>query len=251
MIHLVQVVVEIPGRVLSDTIAYGRQENFGTGGYIHHCDSIEWDFEKNCIHTIQGKSMVPDQMYLTALPGKAFSGMDNLVPLLEWAKTQTSLACHDEAGRPAKMLIVELFSALLWLEMGSFEDIDADGDGILTRAEVKQQAAKVFGEEVADLIVESIMNVADLNHTGTISALDMMVVRFVATDMKNHIATHQELGVMKTVVAEVMGNRPSHADVKRVVNELRSILDVSGDGKINREEAIKAIGQVKQQSLLA
>ena len=61
----------------------------------------------------------------------------------------------------------------------------------------------VIGEEVADLVVESIMNVADLHHTGTISPLDMMVVRFVATDMIDHVCTHQELGVMKTVVSEV------------------------------------------------
>ena len=245
------VVVPIPGQVLSDTIAYGREHNVGTGGYIHHCDAIGWDFDKNRIETIQGQPMDPDQRYLTALPAKAFGGMDNLVPLLEWAKCQSSLACDEEAGRPAKMLIVEMFAALLWLEMGSFEQIDTDGDGILTRDEVKERAAVVFGEEVADLVVESIMNVADLHHTGTISPLDMMVVRFVATDMIGHVCTHQELGVMKTVVSEVMGYRPSHCEVKRVVTELRNVLDISGDGKIDRVEAMKAIGEVRKRSLLA
>jgi len=245
------VAIEIPGQVLSDTIAYGRIANLGTGGYIHHCDAIKWDFEKNCIKTIRGAPLVADQMYLTALPAKAFMGLDNLTPLLEWAETQPCLACNEESGRPAKILMVEMFAALLWLEMGSFEQIDTDGDGILTRDEVKRQAAAVFGEEVADLVMESIMNVADLNRTGTISQLDMMVVRFVATDMINHVCTHEELGVMQTVVEEVMGSRPSYADVRRVISELRNTLDLSGDGKIDRGEAMQAIGEISKRSLLS
>ena len=95
------------------------------------------------------------------------------------------------------------------------------------------------------------MNVADLNRTGTISQLDMMVVRFVATDMINHVCTHEELGVMQTVVEEVMGSRPSYADVRRVISELRNTLDLSGDGKIDRGEAMQAIGEISKRSLLS
>jgi Ca2+-binding EF-hand superfamily protein len=218
---------------------------------VQHCDAIKWDFENDCIRTIRGQSMLPDQKYLTALPASILTGMDNLIPLVNWVKAQNGLICHEDAGRPAKMLIVELFSALLWLEMGSFQDIDTNHDGVLTREEVKERASKVFGDDVAELVMESIMNVADLKSTGTISALDMMVIQFVATDMKNHVATDEECGVMKAVVADVMGNRPSKKEFKMFMRELRKILDCSGDGKITREEAIEAIGKVKQEGLLA
>jgi hypothetical protein len=199
---------------------------------------------------LKGQPFDPDELYLTALPGKFFKGMDNHAPLLEWAKENNILVDEDN-GRMAKELIVELFSALLWLEMGSFETIDKDGDGVLTREEVRQRSAEVFGEEVADLVVDSVFSVADLNHKGFITPIDMMVVQFVASDMLNHVVSYEELGVLQKVASEVLGKRPSHIEVKNVVQTLKDVLDIDRDGNINREEAMKAIGEVKRRSLLA
>lgn len=134
--------------------------------------------------------------------------------------------------------------------MGSFADIDKDGDGVITYQEVKARAAEVFGREVADLVVESVMDVADLSGDGTISPIEMIVAQFVATDMLDHVATHEELCAMSDVASEVLGKRASNVDVKRVVNELHKVLDEDGSGNITREEAAKVLGEVKRHSLL-
>jgi Ca2+-binding EF-hand superfamily protein len=245
----------IPGRVIEATINHSRRlaredPPVATGAYLQHCDQIEFDEATQKIVALKGKPFDPDELYLTALPGKFFRGMDNHAPLLEWAK-ENNILLDEENGRNAKELIVELFSALLWLEMGSFETIDKDGDGVLTREEVRQRSVEVFGEEVADLVVDNVFSVADLNHKGCITPVDMMVVQFVASDMLNHVVSHEELGVMQKVASEVLGKRPSHIEVKNVVQNLKDVLDIDRDGNIDREEAMKAIGEVRRRSVLA
>ena len=131
-----------------------------------------------------------------------------------------------------------------------YDKIDENGDGVLTREEVKTRAMEVFGTDIADLVVDSVFGVADLNQKGVITPVDMMVVQFVASDMLDHIATDDELCAMQKVASEVLGKRPSHIDVRNMVKNLKDVLDIDGSGNIDRQEAIKAIGEVKRRSLL-
>jgi hypothetical protein len=138
-----------------------------------------------------------------------------------------------------------MFSALVWLDnMGSFANMSKDGDGIITRDEVKARAIGVSGVEVADLVVESVMGVADLNGNPTITPIETMVVRFVVTDILDHVATNEELCAMNA------GKRPSHVDVKRVVSQLHTILAEDGTGKITSDEAMSVLGEVRRINLL-
>ena len=246
--------IEIPGKVIEDTIYHSRALSRkdppqSTGGYLQVCDKIQMDEAGEKILQIQGEVFDPNRMYLCAFPGKFLDGIDNHVPLLEWASAN-NITIDSENGKPAKLLIVEAFAALLWLEMGNFESIDTDGDGVLTRMEVRNQAVKVFGEDVADMVVDSVFGVADLNHKGYITPVDMMVVQFVATDLLDHVATEEELCAMQKVASEVLGKRPSHIEVKKMMKDLKDVLDVDKDGRIDREEAMKVIGEVKRRSLL-
>lgn len=64
----------------------------------------------------------------------------------------------------------------MWLDLGSFSDIDKDGDGILSRRDIMTRAASVFGHEIADLVTESVLGVADLDGDDMLTPTDMMVV---------------------------------------------------------------------------
>jgi Ca2+-binding EF-hand superfamily protein len=147
-------------------------------------------------------------------------------------------------------VLVEIFSAMVWMHLGSFEEIDRDGDGVLTRAEVKARAAHIYGTEVADLVVDNIMAVADMNGDGTITPLEMMIVQFVATDIIDHGCTKDELKAMNDVAAKVLGKDPSHEDVKIMVEKIRDAMDLTRDGKISREEVMKALGGLERAELL-
>ena len=260
--------VLLPGYVIEDMINHSRKlarqdPPQAYGGYIHHCDQIELvddddDANENCttakrkmskVRSIGGKAFDRNNKYLTSLPWQWLDGMDNHVPLLEWAKKENIVAEEDSA-KPGKIVVVEVFAALLWLELGSFDSIDLNGDGVLTRDEIRHRAVEIFGSEVADLVVDNVFSVADLDQKGYITPIDMMVVRFVASDMLNHVATQDEMCVMQKVASQVLDKRPSHFDVKKVVGQLYEVLDVDSSGTIDREEAMNAIGEVRRRSLL-
>lgn len=197
------------GRVLEATIRHSRQgarqtPPVSTGGYLHTCNNNQYNDEKQCIETIRKAPFNPDESYLTALPMHFFSGIDNHELLLEWAgESGVHLTLDSEI--PAKMVLVEICSAMVWMHLGSFENVDSEHDGVLTRDEVKARGAKMYGTEVADLVVDNIIAVADMNGDGTMTPLEMMVVQLVATDIIDHVRTKDELKAMKYVAAKVFG----------------------------------------------
>lgn len=151
------VAVKIPGRVLEATITESRNgircdPPRASGGYLHHCTAIKYSNETCKIESIGSEPFDPDKLYLTTLPGQFFDGLDNHEPLLEWAKT-ANLTIDEESGKAAKLAVIEMFSALMWLDMGSFADIDTSGDGVISREEVQKRAEEVFGDQIADLVV--------------------------------------------------------------------------------------------------
>lgn len=212
------------------------------------CSSIQYNDEKQCIESIGRKPFEPEQLYLTTLPLQFFEGIDNHKPILTWA-ADSGQVFNEESAIPAKMVLVEVFSALIWLHLGSFEEIDLDRDGVLTRDEVRARIVEIYGVNEADLVVDNIMSVADLNENGTITPLEMMVVQFVATDILDHICT-KELNTMKNIAAKVLGMHPSHDDVKQIVEQIRDAMDSTGDGKITRDEAMKALGELADKEEL-
>jgi len=208
------VVSKIPGRVLEATITHSRKgacnkpKPISRGGYLHHCTNMHYNNEMRSIETIQGIPFDPDQEYWTAYPKQFLEGIDNHEPLLEWVADQKKesedakkrgIACANDFevlmegdhGIPAKLVIVQVFSALVWLQLGSFSDLDTDANGHISREEVKKRFSQVYkcDEIDLDLVVDNIMSVADFDGSGSISPLEMLVVHFAATDILNHIST--------------------------------------------------------------
>jgi 2',3'-cyclic-nucleotide 2'-phosphodiesterase (5'-nucleotidase family) len=249
------VALSIPGKVLQDTIFFSRlgsRENppIAKGGYIHVCNNIVYDDEQQLILTIDGKAFDEERLYFTAIQSQYLQGIDNHAPLLKWA-ADNHIHVNEETTIPAKLVVVELFSALLWLQFGSFDEIDSNGDGVLTREDIKARVVQHYGDTgIADLVVDNVMAIADIHGTGAISPLDMMIVHFVATDMVHHVDDEAELAAMKATAAHVLGKDTEHEDVKKMVERIRDKLDIDRNGKIRRVENMKALGELRRRSLL-
>jgi 2',3'-cyclic-nucleotide 2'-phosphodiesterase (5'-nucleotidase family)/Ca2+-binding EF-hand superfamily protein len=245
----------MPGRVLEATIRSSRQGSrqnppVSKGGYLHACNNIQYNDETQCIEMIGKAPFHPENDYLTTLPLEFFRGIDNHEPLLKWAK-ETGVDPTLDSEIPAKIVLVEIFSAMVWMHLGSFEEIDRDSDGVLTRDEVKARTAHIYGTEVTDLVVDNIMAVADMNGDGIITPLEMMIVQFVATDIIDHVCTNDELKAMKDVAAKVLGKDLSHEDVKIMAEKIRDAMDLTRDGKISRVEMMRALGGLERADLLS
>ena len=230
------------------------------------------------------KSFDPNRSYWVTFPANFLQGMDNHEPLLKWAASlqqQNEPAAHPmsgnqhpqlldhEAARPARLVIVQVFSALIWLQLGSFDDLDVNQDGRITRSEVQARLQHVLAapddntdnnsngndnnddddtnhcqSEVVDLVVDNIMSVADRDGNGCISPLELMVVHYVAQDLIHHVNTQAEWDILRQTASRILQLPPEDDRVTEMMYKVHKRLDTTGDGKIRRSEAIQALGPV-------
>ena len=54
---------------------------------------------------------------------------------------------------PAKSLVLQVYHREIWLSLGPFEEIDADGDEVITREELRRALAGCFGTDPTDELV--------------------------------------------------------------------------------------------------
>lgn len=255
------VVANLPGKVLQETLQYSRRfakEGIAFGGYLHTSRTtiLSEDDDDTTIKSIMGEPFDPERNYLTAFPYVLLEGLDDQKPLLEWAATpeaQPYLPSHHTAI-PAKIVLVECMAALFWLQYTrSFQDM-AQEDGKIGPDDVRQKMRDLYGNQndvAADLMADSVFLLADRDGDGTISAMEQMIVRFVAMDMMNHIVTEEELQILRTIASQVLeSDENDHDTLDRVVQEIRAALDLKGTGSIQREEILQALGQVAGKDFL-
>lgn len=243
----------VPGRVLEATIAHSRRfapKRIAKGGYLHSSRSLQWNDEMQQIEQILGEPFNPDQEYLVAFPIDFLRGIDDHRPLLDWASNE-SLLINEESAIPAKLVLVEVFSAFLWMRLGTFAQVSR-GDDVITKADVKERMMEICGgsEGVADLMLDNVFSVADLDESGTITALEQMIVHFVVADMLDHVVNEEELKVMRDIAARVLGQDPSNDEVEAMVDRIRDTLDLKGTGSVQRDEILEALGDVCSKDLL-
>jgi len=246
------VVCRLPGAVLQETLQHSRQyapQNIAKGGYLHTSRTTVCR-DDGTILSILGQPFDPNQSYITAFPYAVLQGMDNHVPILEWAKTvePSNLPNGRHVAVPVKYIIVQVFSTLLWLHLGEFPDIAGD-DGVISKDDLNDRLQHVYGKTMAALMVDNIFSMGDIDQSGTISALEMMMVHFAATDMLDHVATAKELEVMTSVAQQVTGHT-SNVDHQQLAQQLKDALDIKGNGKIERDEILQLLGQVERKDLL-
>eukprot|EP00127_Corallochytrium_limacisporum_P006704 Clim_evm17s233 gene=Clim_evmTU17s233 len=261
------------------TLAFSRQGAYqnppvSAGGYLQVCDMISFNDRTQKIGLIRGRAFDAQKLYLTGLPVNLLRGLDRNEPLLEWWKStgiveyvrRSSSDCgsqitndtqtpvfdlSEEVGRPMKVLIAEFFSAALWLQLGSFDDIDEDNDGRLSKEEIRKHAVQRLGQDVGEMVVENVMALADTDGDGMIDPLEMLNVRFIASDMLSHVSTSCENPVMLRLAGELLDLAPHHPDCLALVEALRNKIDANKDGRMTRDEAICALGALKAERLLS
>ena len=70
---------------------------------------------------------------------------------------------------PMKVLLVGYWYKKIWKSLGSLHEIDTDGDGVITKDEVKAAMERKFEMQVTDENVERVLDAMDLDGDGTVT----------------------------------------------------------------------------------
>jgi hypothetical protein len=67
---------------------------------------------------------------------------------------------------------VDAFSVALWRQLGGFDAVDTDHDGVVTEPEVEAAVARMTAEPPSPVTADLVMHALDLDHDQVISRTD-------------------------------------------------------------------------------
>jgi len=258
-------VVPMPGRVLEGAVGYSRRASRRDppeedSGLLHLCDMVRYTYksaedEDGWIVEIGGLPFAPGQIYSVALPIALLNGMDDNVPLLDWAR-ESGLRMSEEGGKPVKIIFVETFALSFWGNLGSFAEMDEDGDGIITRVELERAISTKLGldynsekdSRYLKFLVDDIMAVADVDGSGTVDLTEFLAAKLNAGIQEvapRERMTRESLRrpsiFLQRMARRELGRNARETLVQRTVQSVKNVLqrrDTSEmDGVPNSDEA--------------
>jgi 2',3'-cyclic-nucleotide 2'-phosphodiesterase (5'-nucleotidase family) len=169
------VVVSIPGSVICDAIKASRERAYKEppedwGGYMQLDDGFKWDKDTNTVTHINHMPVEAEKLYSIGVLALSLNGMNRNQPLIDWANANPKSVPDEDAVRHAKDVVVYACSKKVWEQLGSFADLDADGDGTLNVSEVKMAMKKALRRDVSDVDAQNLIKAIDTDGSGNVSA---------------------------------------------------------------------------------
>jgi Ca2+-binding EF-hand superfamily protein len=140
-------------------------------------DSIKWNALGNTVTAIAGAPLDPKKIYKCVMNYlTVFEALDSIEPIVKYAQEQkkannAAFLLDIDTTIELKQLLVGHFAKLLLFNMLSPEKVlamDQDHDGVITKEEFSAAAKLIHGEDVSDLLVDNLFNIADADKNGKI-----------------------------------------------------------------------------------
>jgi NADPH:quinone reductase-like Zn-dependent oxidoreductase/2',3'-cyclic-nucleotide 2'-phosphodiesterase (5'-nucleotidase family) len=163
------VVVSLPGHVLRDAVAASRAAAPAESGSFLQLDERIAVDDHGVVTAVHGVPLDPQRDYAIALVRELLFGLDHIDPLVRWASQNPQKVPAVGSGRETKLILLDAFSLALWRSMGGFDEVDTDGNGRVTEAEVFAAVARVTAEPASHLTAGFVVRALDTNHDGVIS----------------------------------------------------------------------------------
>ncbi|WP_437278534.1 5'-nucleotidase C-terminal domain-containing protein [Sorangium sp. So ce375] len=155
------VVTRMPGRVVREAVAASRSRAPAQhAGYLQIDDRMATD-ARGVLTAIDGLPLVDDRDYRIAVPRGLLGGMDDIAPLVRFAREHPDKVPPEDSGRDPKLVLVESFAADLVRQLGAFEAIDADGDGRISAEELGAAVSRATSETPSQVVVGEMMKALD------------------------------------------------------------------------------------------
>jgi 2',3'-cyclic-nucleotide 2'-phosphodiesterase (5'-nucleotidase family) len=163
-------VVSLPGYVLREAIASSRAHAPAeSGGFLQVDSRMLVEQPGDVLRQIDGQELAPQRMYRIALMRNLLTGMDHIEPLVRYAREHPECVPPPDCGREIKLVLIDSFSVELWNQLGSFEQIDTNHDGVVSSGELADAVTRVTEEPASPITVGFVMDRLDTNHDHVIS----------------------------------------------------------------------------------
>ena len=165
-------VIPVPGSVLR----VGLRETFGAPnpGWMQYDDEVELD-DDGYVVSIAKQPLEPERIYKVASIVDFWRKRD--APSIgQYFEDHPELLPEPDSGRPVHALLLNFFAmqlwARIWKELGlnsgdesispeAFKELDADGDGVVSKEDLKSKLSKVHGFENVfegmDILVDNML----------------------------------------------------------------------------------------------
>lgn len=165
------VVVDMPGRVFQDAVLHSRTagDREERRAYLQVCDAVHTCPTSHRILRLAGAPFDPDRVYAVALPRNLMKGIFHIAPLVAFADAGGLHENQEDDFVPAINAVLMRHAKDLWTRLGAFDDMDLDGDGVLTRKEVELAIYRRRGVRPPEILLDNVMAALDADHDGTIS----------------------------------------------------------------------------------
>lgn len=157
------VIARLPGRVIADAIAYSRRHApRESGGFLQVDDGMTVT-EGHVLTHVAGAPLDPERDYAIALVREMLCGLDGIEPLVRFGSSHPERVPPPDTGRGLRMSMVHAFSVNLWKQLGGFDAVDANGDGVVTKEEVEAKLAEKTNVGRPDVVAGLVVRALDVH----------------------------------------------------------------------------------------
>jgi hypothetical protein len=127
------------------------------------------DEPAHAVVALDGAPIDPERDYRIAIVRDLFAGLDKIEPLMRFARERPERVPPEGSGRGIKIVLVEAFSVALWSQLGGFDAVDANHDGVVTEPELEAAIARVTHDKTSRIAADLVVGALDTNHDQVIS----------------------------------------------------------------------------------
>lgn len=210
--------------------------SYSIGHYIQTDSGLK--YYSKIVTEINNQILDPKKIYnVTVNYLTAFKDLDNVKPLVKYVKEQVraknpAFLKDLEIAVELKHLLIGHFSKLVLFNMLSADKVlamDQNHDGLISKEEFRAAARLVHGDDVSDLLVDNLFNIADLDGNGTIDKSEINALLKLAGDHKEPYAIEEAFNSFSAWWTAV--TRPatsSNADVNDISSDLIKTMTFDG-----------------------
>ena len=107
--------------------------------------------------------------YAVALPRNLLKGAFKIDPLVEFAEAHPEAMPHEDNMMPALEVVIMNQAKELFRRLGSFDEMDLDGNGVLDQEEIRAGLERKLGAPPSDTLLAHLMRSLDHDASGGVT----------------------------------------------------------------------------------